>query len=400
MAASGLRATRPRISREDLFREPFRIFFPLAVLAALVGISLWPLMLGGWISEYPGPRHARLMVEGFFGGFIFGFLGTSMPRLLESRPLGGWEVVPQAILHVAAMVSFAAGSIQVGDVLFLTELAIWVAMLARRFPRRQDLPPPGFVLMPLAFGCAAAGIGIDWLGRRHELPQGAELLARLLGYHGFVLLCVMGAGSFLLPRFLGLGVREKYPTSRTPTSDWVRAALASAAAGGLIVLTLVAEAAGWALGGAAIRVIIIGLYLWSTMPLERLQWTWNGVQWFLVTGLVCTLVGVLACGIWPGWRVALSHIELIGGFGLITLGVGTRVVFGHSGQRPKLERFHPWLTAAAVLMLMGLVARVSGDILPQTMLRHYNYAAACWSAGLVLWAACVLPGVLRPDPEA
>ena len=95
----------------------------------------------------------------------------------------------------------------------------------------------------------------------------------------------------------------------------------------------------------------------------------------------------------------MSHIELIGGFGLITFGVATRVVFGHSGQRLKLERFHGWLTTSAILMLLGMLSRISGDLIPGTMVSHYHYGVICWAAGLIIWAVCVLPGVLRPDPE-
>jgi len=115
---------------------------------------------------------------------------------------------------------------------------------------------------------------------------------------------------------------------------------------------------------------------------------------------VCIPLGVLAAGWFSAMRLTLSHLELLGGFALITTGVATRVVFGHSGGREKLERFHPWLTTAALLMLLGLTSRISGDFLPGTQTTHYLYGAACWMAGAVVWAACVLPRVLRPDPES
>ena len=88
------------------------------------------------------------------------------------------------------------------------------------------------------------------------------------------------------------------------------------------------------------------------------------------------------------------------GFGLVALGVGTRVIFGHSGERQQLERFHPGLTIAAVLMLLGMLTRINGDVIPSTQLSHYLYAAICWVGGLILWAVCVLPQVLQADPES
>ncbi len=124
------------------------------------------------------------------------------------------------------------------------------------------------------------------------------------------------------------------------------------------------------------------------------------MQWQLLVGLGCIPLGVFAAGWFPATRLSLLHLELVGGFALITTGIATQVVFGHTGARSRLERFHPWLSAAAVLMLLGLASRISGDFLPAIQTTHYLYGAACWMAGLIVWAACVLPRVLRPDPEA
>src|SRR5690348_13358848 len=75
-----------RIQFADLGREPFRIFFPAAVLAGIIGVALWPFYFAHLASNYPGLAHPRIMSCGFFGGFIFGFLGTAMPRMLSANP--------------------------------------------------------------------------------------------------------------------------------------------------------------------------------------------------------------------------------------------------------------------------------------------------------------------------
>jgi len=387
----------------DFSREPFRLFFPAATLAGLLGVLLWVPLLLGWTSDYPGTAHARLMAQGFFGGFMFGFLGTSMPRLLEVPSLTAREVFPLLAIFAANVAAHAVGATGLGDGLFVVELAAWLLVLKGRCHAKRDLPPPTFVLVGLAFGCGLAGTGLFLVLRvRPAWAEVAslELLARLLSYHAFVLLCVLGAGGFLLPRFLGLGVRRKLPVSDTVTPEWRAAARFAGAIGLLIVLTYGLEAAGWPRTGATLRALLISAFLWRELPLERLRWTWNGVQWLLVVGLVCVPLGVLASGWLPGWRVALSHIELLSGFGLITLGVATRVVFGHSGERAQLERFNAPLTVAGALLLLALLNRLSGDLVPTTMVSHYLYAALCWLGGTLLWAVRVLPKVLKPDPEA
>ena len=384
----------------DLHREPFRLFFPFATLAGIIGVALWPVMLLGWTENYPGPSHARLMVQGFFGGFIFGFLGTSMPRLVEASPLSAREAFSLLVLFLGHVVANTAGMTTLADGLFVGEIALWFAMLKHRCQGGKDRPPPGFVLVGLAFASALAGTTLHLAGRHWELSQPLELFARLLSYHGFVLLCVLGAGGFLLPRFLGLGVRRKYPESAAATPEWKRSAATAAGIGALILVTYVMEAMGWNRTAAAARVLLIAAGLAYEMPLEQLRWSWAGVQWQLIVGLVLIPLGAFASGWFASLRLTLSHLELVGGFALIAFGVATRVVFGHSGARERAERFHPWLTAAAALMLLGLVTRLSGDFLPGIQRTHYLYSAGLWLAGAILWAGCVLPRVLLPDTEA
>jgi uncharacterized protein involved in response to NO len=384
---------------EDVLREPFRLFFPVATLAGLLGVSLWVPMLLGWTDNYPGTAHARLMVQGFFAGFMFGFLGTSLPRLLEVPALTAKEVFPLFALFAGNVAAHGVGTDSFGDMLFSVELVAWLLVLKGRCQAKRDLPPPTFVLVGLSFGCGLAGTGLLLAAHFVELAVELELLAKLLSYHAFVLLCMLGAGGFLLPRFLGLGVRRTLPASDAVTPEWRAAARFAGGTGLLIVITYGLEAAGWTRSATTLRALLIAAFLWRELPLERLHWTWNGVQWLLVVGLGCLPLGVLASGWMPGWRVALSHIELLSGFGLITLGVATRVVFGHSGERAQLERFHAPLTVAAALLLLALLNRLAGDLVPSTMVSHYLYAALCWLGGMLLWAVRVLPKVMKPDPE-
>ena len=74
-------------------QEPFRIFFPIGVAVALLGVALWPLFHWQIINFYPGFIHARLMSVGFFGAFIIGFLTTAVPRFLSAPKLKDKEVV-------------------------------------------------------------------------------------------------------------------------------------------------------------------------------------------------------------------------------------------------------------------------------------------------------------------
>src|SRR6266567_9554967 len=234
-----------RIGFADLGKEPFRIFFPEGVLAGIVGVSLWPLHFWGAINLYPGQAHARIMACGFFGGFIFGFLGTAMPRRLSAPALGLPNVLLLLALHLSAMVAFAMQKIIWGDRLFLALLCLFAALMFKRARHRKDTPPPGFVLVGLAFLCIFTGTLLAVV--QPGTDEGAAYwvsLQRLLSYQGFVLLPILGIGPFILPRFFGLPSAHDFPESLSPTPTWKKKAALAFAAGALIIASFFLEVEG------------------------------------------------------------------------------------------------------------------------------------------------------------
>ena len=111
-----------RITLRDLATEPFRVFFPAAVLVGMMGVSLWPLYKIGIDTFYPGQIHARLMAYGFFGGFVLGFLGTALPRMLSAAPFRGPEVGLLLGLYLAMSAAYLFAKMKIGDALLLALL--------------------------------------------------------------------------------------------------------------------------------------------------------------------------------------------------------------------------------------------------------------------------------------
>lgn len=398
-AASPRKEVGRWIRVQDLWVEPFRLFFPLAGVAGLIGVGFWPLMLRGWIDYFPNVIHARLMVMGFYGGFVFGFLGTSIPRLLGAPALRSWEVVTMLGVHIALVICYTLNQIAAGDYLVVANALFLTGGMGIRILRRKDLPSPGFLMILPGLLCLIAGLGIAEADRRMRLEGDYELLFRLLTYHGYILLCLLGAGSFLLPRFLGVGVRRSYGDDGAPGHLWRIGALITLVTGFAVFGSYFADVSLGSRVGATIRAVLVSCFLWWEIPFERLRWSARGVQPLLIIGIACLPAGIFAAGWWPGLRVGLGHIELVTGFGFITLAVATRVVFGHSGNRDQLERFHPWISLAALLVLLAVPTRIAGEIWPQLMISHYLYGALGWMVGLAIWMAAVIPKVLRPDPE-
>ncbi|MEO6183126.1 MAG: NnrS family protein, partial [Verrucomicrobiota bacterium] len=224
-----------RVTLKDVAKEPFRVFFPAGVIAGIIGVALWPLYFWGITELYPGQIHARIMACGLFGGFIFGFLGTAMPRMLSANPLRVTEVIPLLLLHIAMVISFALGKVFSGDVLFLSALVGFLACLAIRASKRKDTPPPGFVLVGLALLCVMSGAILAVIQNFREVETFWITLQRLLMYQGFVLLPILGIGPFILPRFFGMPNKHDFPEMLVPSKDWTKKALLALTIGIIIV---------------------------------------------------------------------------------------------------------------------------------------------------------------------
>ena len=388
-----------RIALAQIGAEPFRVLFPAGVLAGIAGVSLWPLHFTGLLQFYPGQNHARLMACGLFGGFILGFLGTAMPRMLSAPRLRSWQTLTLLFLHLAMAGAFAAMKTFAGDALFATLLLFFASCIAVRVRQRQDLPPPGFVLVALSFLCVLTGAVMALVASVEELDPFWITLQRLLSYQGFVLLPILGIGPFILPRFFGLQSTHDFPEALSPSRAWRRKALLALAAGLLIIVSFVLEAKGAHRFAYGLRFLTTAIYLLVEMPFHLAPKASNALGLSVRVALTVLCAGFLAVTLWPAFRVALLHLTLMGGFAVITFVVATRVVFGHSGRLERLRGRNRWLLASVGLMLFGMATRISGDFWPRILASHYIYGAIAWIVGVLLWCWFVLPNVLIVEEE-
>jgi uncharacterized protein involved in response to NO len=391
-------SSRP-ITLADLGHEPFRILFPFAVLAGILGVVVWPLHFAGW-GGYPMLQHARLMANGFFGGFILGFIGTALPRLLSAPPLGICNALLLAFLHLAMVVACATGHLAWGDSLFAALWLLFVGLMAWRFRRRIDTPPPGFVLVGLGLLCAAAGAGLAlWQHHDPELRSSWVFLQRLLSYQGFVLLPILGAGPFLLPRFFGRSSPHDFPEMAVPHGAWWRKAALALVIGLVIIVSFLIEIRVSVQWGYALRFLATTGYLACEFPWRMAPGTGPGLGRQLRLAFVALMGGYLILVLFPTYRTALLHVVLMGGFAGVTMVAAAWVVYGHSGQIDQLRNRHRWLVTTLVLFWLAMLTRISGDFWPAIMVSHYIYAALLLLAALLLWAGYVLPKVLRAENE-
>jgi uncharacterized protein involved in response to NO len=364
--------------------EPYRLFFPLGMLAGIWGVLMWPLFYGGRLGFYPNEAHARMMVGGFIGAFVAGFLGTAFPRLAGVRRWGRGELAVILLCWLLAMVAWSRGMVRAGDEIFaLWLVALLAGMVVRMFRGRRDIPPPGFLLVLAGLGGAA--VSALWLARGPMVSVGLWRFARLWYLQGFILLPLMGIGPYLLPRFFGMPSRHSFETSPTPPAGWWPWALASMVAGLCVIATFAVEAWGWPLIGQMVRALVILVWFACETPLFRRasQRTTPGtaVRWSIIS-----LAAGLACAaVWPYARIGSLHLFFVTGLGLATMAVGARVILGHAGRHDLLGGKIVWLRWVFGLLVLAATTRMTSDFIPAVRVSHHIYAAWTWVAAALVW---------------
>lgn len=373
--------------------EPFRIFFPLATLIGLSGVSLWPLYFTGVHKFYPGMMHARMMIEGFLAGFVLGFLGTALPRLLAAPPLRRGELWTLVTMYLLAAGLHIGEQPRAGDLAFIVLMLCFGAYMSARLRHRSELPPPGFVLV--AFGYLAGLLGPAlWLAGLQTWVGGrAAMFGAILLHQSFVLFLILGVGTLLVPRFLGI------PDAPIDPASWRRrAAFAAAVALTLLVSFWIEAGNPVSPAAAALRVLAVFIYLATTIPFHRQARPPRTTSLAAQLALFSLLAGLVFPLLWPGQRVAGLHVVFLGGFSLITFTVATRVVLGHSGNTAHFQTRLPSLQLTTVLLLLGVALRAIGDFLP-TRPHWLTGASYLWMLAAAIWGFSILPKVRTPDPS-
>ena len=378
--------------------EPFRIFFPLATLLGISGVSLWPLFFFGTAPVLPRPD-ARAADDRGVPRRIRHRLSrhcAAAPALRAAAARGElWTLLALYLLTAGLHIGQQP---RAGDLAFIALMLCFGACMIARVRHREELPPPGFVLV--AFGYLSGLVGPvlwlcgvqGWVSRhRHDVwrdaaqsgvralssarhrhvsapalspparrahdGRGAHRLTRLAAARSVFVRHRTRAPRQLLARSQppGNACRRLAARHRRPLSIWPR----------------------WFLSIA------------NPAPCAPRRSPRNWRCLALVAGLIFPLF-------WPGQRVAGLHVVFLGGFSLITFTVATRVVLGHSGNEALFETRLPSLQIATLLLLAGAVLRAVGDFSSERP--HWlNAASYLWMLAAGVWGFAVLPKVRIAD---
>ena len=383
--------------------EPYRVLFPIGIAAALAGLLSWVAFaasLAPWWPAHgplawPGPQHAALMVQGFELAFICGFLLTAMPAFTHGPRCTRAELVTVASF-VAAHVVLDVLGLRVASWAYLAALLALAFTLARRVRPGAAAPPEEFLLVGTGMALGLAGAVVQVLASLGVLPETAERAGMRCVSLGMLPALVLGLGGLLVPTF----ARMQDPLAIAGIAragDRPRRRAFTIVLAGLLALAVNLEFAGLATAAAVLRAVAAIASTQLAWKLWRLPGRRDRLSWAIWSAGWCVALGFTAAALLPLHRVEAWHVAFVGGYALLTLGIGTRVVVSHGGH-PMGDESHVlsgW--ALGALAAAGLV-RVFGPALdPGHVTMHHFAAATLGCVAFATWAAGAWPRLLHPN---
>ena len=376
--------------------DPYRLLFPIGLTWGLIGAGLWPVHALGMIA-WPAIAHRMLMIQGFEQSFVLGFLLTAIPGFTHGERCRPSELAIAVLSAVAFGAAVIAGRFAIAEGAFVISVLLLLSAVARRVARPGLAPPLEmmFVAFGLLLGLAGGLVQLAvTLGMSEPAPRMGERLMSL----GMVLSLVLGVGGLLVPVFAGMrdplviaGIAG--PHERRGRRRFYAGLLA------LFALAFVAEWVGHPRLGALLRAgaaTAVGLMVWK---LTRLPGRRTMPAFVLWSSGWLILAGLWVMALLPSFTLGALHLVFIGGFTLITLGIGTRVVVAH-GKFPLTDESLALSPVVVAAVAVAVLARLAAEWIPARATLLLGVSGAVWMLGWILWAMRAVPRIVKTRPAA
>ena len=370
----------------------FRPFFLAAGGYAVFAMTLWFVVYAfGWQAEFsrlPATLwHAHEMLYGYTLAVIAGFLLTAVSNWTGLQTLHGGPLLLLLLLWLTARTALYIPGLgivwaAVADTLFCLYLVIAIVVpLVRKHQWQQT----GIVAKVVLIG---AGNLVFYLGVLGYLDQGV----RWGLYTGFYLVIglILTMSRRLIPFFIQRGLDA--PVQLRNSSRVDIASLVIYLAFFVVEVFVGNRALAAVLAGVLFLIHAYRLAGWHTPGIwhKPLLWSLYLSYLFITTGFL-----LFAASLWLDrlWFPAL-HAFAVGGIGLVTLSMMTRVSLGHTGrsvhQPPRLMPLFLLLVVIATLVRIVLP-----PVLPDFYSRWMALAQLLWIGAFAGFVALYLPILTR-----
>src|ERR1039457_2979113 len=122
--------------------EPFRLFFPLGVLFAWIGVGHWLMYTTGVSVSYSCKLHGLVQMQAFMMAFAVGFLLTAVPRRTQTPGVSAAEMSALAAALVITTAGAVPGLWRVSEIAYACVFVLLAKFAIRLFRGRPGGPPP------------------------------------------------------------------------------------------------------------------------------------------------------------------------------------------------------------------------------------------------------------------
>jgi len=371
--------------------DPYQVLFPLGLVHALAGTTVWILFALN-LAAYPGQTHPHHMMGGFLLSFAVGFMMTAIPRFTGAARSSRPELSLATILSVSSLF-FPTPIVALGMLLFIS------IFFVRRLVARSFSPPPHFLFLPIGLILGITGSILMTLVQSQTIAATYATPAKVFLYHGTMLAFLLGIGAKLISALLGWTAPpthriEPIKSAKFARKSSLRKWITPSLQAGIFLVGFGVEVSFSAPIGRGLRATCATWIAMQNWHLYRRPKTLGKLPiWIWISAWVL-LIGLWTYAFFPALDVHAGHLIFLGGFGLMTLLVASRVTLAHGGYPLDLESKSRIYAITGTLVLVAAATRFIAQWTP-SVFQHFAYAAALWILALITWGSFFLPKILR-----
>lgn len=384
------------VKKLALFNLGFRPFFLGASLFAMISIASWMLVYFSYLSITIenisiSQWHAHEMLYGYSMAVVAGFLLTAVKNWTGLPTLFGRPLMLLFLLWCAARLLFLFGStfllwVAVSDLLFGLMLIIAITLPIFKAKQWKQLAVVSKVTL------LWIGNIVFYLGSFGILTNGMQyaIIGAVLLFIGLILMI----GRRVIPFFIERGTETKVQLKQYQWLDLSILALFVALFVNAVFIN---------------NAFLTTLFAWSLFALNGyrlINWHISGIWrvpllWSLYVSAWLINIGFLFYGL-PSQKGSLSiltlHVFTIGGIGLMTLSMMSRVALGHTGR--DIRRPSRWIGLAFGVLIASALFRA---IVPIFTSQFYSswvmVASILWIFSFAIFAFIYTPILLKPRTD-
>ena len=379
-----------------LFNIGFRPFFLGASIFAVISIATWMLVYFSYVSISVenisiSQWHAHEMLYGYSMAVVAGFLLTAVKNWTGLPTASGRPLMVMFSLWCAARMSFLFGTAllpltMAADLLFglMFIVVITIPIVKAKQWMQMAVVSKVFLLwignILFYLGC----LGIMTNGMQYAI-NGILLL--------FISLILM-IGRRVIPFFIERGTETRVQLKQY---KWLDLSILAVFIGLFLNVIFIQNPSITTIFSWTLFVLNgYRLFNWHTKGLWRVPLLWSLYlsAWLINVGFF--FYGLQAQ--YSGLSIATLHIFTIGGIGLMTLSMMSRVSLGHTGR--DIRKPHAWVKFAFAGLLISVLFRSILPMLTSQLYTNWVFMASIfWILSFVIFVVIYMPILLKPRAD-